>query len=399
MHKKAGILADALRVELTGNILPFWENMTDDIRGGFFGRMTGEGRIDPRADKGAVLNARILWTFSAAYRVLGGERYLDMAERARDYLLARFVDEEYGGIYWTLDYAGRPLEMKKQMYAIGFAIYGLSEFFRATGDRSALDAAVELFGSVEKHAFDPLRGGYFEAFDRMWQPLEDMRLSLKDENMSKTMNTHLHILEPYTNLYRVWPDALLEERLRGLLSVFTENMVGADGHLRLFFDEEWHPHGDIISYGHDIEASWLMHEAALVLDDSELLERVGPFVLRVADAASDGLQDDGSIIYEYDRTSGRIDRDRHWWPQAEAVVGYYNIYRHFGDGDALERAVRAWEYISSRLVDREKGEWFWSIRSDGSVNSVDDKAGMWKCPYHNGRMCLEVIESASVSET
>jgi mannobiose 2-epimerase len=378
--------------ELHNDVLPFWERMADPEHGGFYGRMDGRGELHPEAPKGVVLNARILWTFSAACRVSGNGEYLAAAARARDYLLEHFIDRRYGGVYWLLDHRGAPMETRKQMYAQGFAIYGLSEYHRATGDGEALDAAVGLFRLVEQHARDARNGGYTEALDRAWQPLSDMRLSDRDANLSKTMNTHLHIIEPYVNLYRVWPNELLGRRIRELLAIFAEKIVGTDGHLGLFFDDGWQRHGDTVSYGHDIEASWLLHEAAFVSGDDELLASAESLVKRIAAAAVEGLQSDGGMAYEFDRAAGRTDLDRHWWVQAETVAGYFNLWQHFGDTEALQRAVGAWEYIKAHLIDRRRGEWFWSVRGDGSINTTDDKAGPWKCPYHNGRMCLEIID-------
>ena len=240
-----------------------------------------------------------------------------------------------------------------------------------------------------------VKDGYFEAFTREWAPIEDMRLSDKDANESKTMNTHLHVLEAYTCLYRVWKSSLLEERLRGLIAIFEDRILGQDGHLKLFFDDEWNCNYDIFSYGHDIEASWLIHEAALVLGDPEVLERIEKIVPRIAAAASEGFSQKGGMIYE--RVAEEIDRDRHWWVQAETVVGYFNLWDHFGSQEGLENALMCWEFIKESIIDRENGEWFWSLRADGSINRDDDKAGFWKCPYHNGRMCMEIIERTAVS--
>ncbi len=393
MNPKAIRLAESLRTELLDNILPFWITRTQDEKnGGFYGQVTFDGTRVPDAPKGAVLNTRILWTFSAAYRVFKRPEYLEMATRARDYVLDRFIDRDYGGIYWSLDHEGHPLDTKKQSYAIGFAIYGLSEYHRATGDERSLRAAIELFRSLEEHVHDPVNGGYFEAFGRDWSPIEDMRLSEKDENLSKTMNTHLHIIEPYTNLYRVWHDPLLGQRLRELLSIFAETIVDPEtGHLGLFFDDAWNLQSNTVSFGHDIEASWLLHETALVLGDHDTLQRIEPLAKKIAQAAAEGLRPDGSMIYEFDRTTGRYDHDRHWWVQAETVVGYFNLYHHFGDETALERAVEAWQYIDAHFSLRPAGEWLWSIHGDGRVNTEGDRAGFWKCPYHNSRMCLELI--------
>lgn len=383
-----------MRSELENNILPFWMNkMEDNEEGGFYGQITGEDELKPEASKGAILNARILWTFSSAYRLLKKPEYLETATRAKRYLIDRFYDPQYDGIYWELDYKGNPLDTKKQIYAIGFAIYGLSEYARATGDEEALAYAQQLFDVIEQHSFDSEQNGYVEALTRDWQPIEDMRLSDKDENEKKTMNTHLHILEPYTNLYRVWKDEQLERQLRNLIEVFITRILDPQtGHLNLFFEEDWTNKYRIYSYGHDIEASWLIHEATLVLGDPALLKRIEPLIIRIAQAADEGLNPDGSMIYENFLDKQKIDRELHWWVQAENVVGHINLYQHFGNTEALDTAVRCWEFIKTKLIDHEQGEWHWSLLPDGTVNRRDDKAGFWKCPYHNGRMCMEVIE-------
>ena len=394
MNQRINQLRNEMRSELENNILPFWMNkMEDNEQGGFYGEITGDDELRPEASKGAILNARILWTFSAAYRLLKKPEYLKTATRAKRYLIDRFYDPEYGGIYWELDYKGNPLDTKKQIYAIGFAIYGLSEYARATSDAEALEYAQRLFEVIEQHSFDPVQNGYLEALTRDWQPIEDMRLSDKDENEKKTMNTHLHILEPYTNLYRIWKDERLERQLRNLIDVFITRILDPQtGHLNLFFEEDWTNKYRIYSYGHDIEASWLIHEAALVLGDKTVLKRIEPLIVRIAQAADEGLNPDGSMIYENFLDKQKIDRELHWWVQAENVVGHINLYQHFGDESALDIAARCWEFIKAKLIDHEQGEWHWSILPDGTVNRKDDKAGFWKCPYHNGRMCMEVIE-------
>lgn len=380
--------------ELVSNILPFWmSKMTDTANGGFYGRITGTDELKPEAEKGAVLNARILWTFSAAYRLLDKPEYLEMATRAKRTVIDHFYDKEYGGIYWSLDYKNRPLDTKKQIYALGFAIYGLSEYARATGDEESLDYAIRLFETIEKYSFDPLKNGYCEALTREWGEMADMRLSNKDENERKTMNTHLHILEPYTNLFRVWKDARLEKQLRNLIVVFTDKILNLKtGHLELFFNDDWTSRYRIVSYGHDIEASWLIHEAALVLADKEVLAKTEPLVEYIAAAADEGLMPDGSMIYESFPNQKKDDTDRHWWVQAENVVGHVNLYQHFDDEVAMQKAFRCWEFIKKNLIDYENGEWHWSVRADGRVNTDDDKAGFWKCPYHSGRMCMEIME-------
>lgn len=343
------------------------------------------------APKGLILNARILWTFSAAYRIFHKENYLSTASRAKNYIQDNFIDREFGGAYWSLDSKGNPLDTKKQIYAIAFAIYGLAEYHRATLDAESLDAAVSLYRSIEDHSFDPEFNGYIDALSRDWQPLEDMSLSEKDQNAAKTMNTHLHILEAYTCLFRVWKDAELEGKLRNLIILFANTITGPDGHLQLFFDEKWLPDGHIQSFGHDIECSWLLWEAACVLGDEALKERVRPVCSRIAVAGMEGFTPEGGMIYEWDFTAGEKHLNRDWWVQAETVVGCFYQWELTGDEKWREAAEAEWEYIKKDIIAPD-GEWYWGRLADGNVNTEDDRAGFWKCPYHNGRMCMELVE-------
>lgn len=393
-NEKVAQLKNEVEDTLKNNILPYWiNNMVDTKNGGFHGRITGEDKIKSDTPKGAVLNARILWTYSAAYRVFNDETYLQTAKRAKDYLLDYFYDDEHGGIYWLLDYKGNPVETKKQIYALGFAIYGLSEYYRATQDNEALEYSIKLYNTIEEHSFDKENNGYLEALTQDWQLIDDMRLSEKDANVQKTMNTHLHILEPYTNLYRIWKNDSLKAQLKNLIELFLEKIIDdKTNHLNLFFDTNWDSKNDIISYGHDIEASWLLYEATLVLDDKETLGKVRAIVPYIVKAAEEGLEPDGSMIYEKNIQTKHIDTERHWWVQAEAVIGFINHYEYYDDELSLNNALACWEYIKKNLIDWQNGEWFWSVYKDGSINREDDKAGIWKCPYHNGRMCLEIIE-------
>ena len=418
---------ETLKKEMTdvvqNNILSFWmSKMVDHEDGGFYGQMTGGGLLVETAEKGGILNARILWAFSAAYRVLRKPEYLEMATRAKDYIIEHFIDHEYGGTYWSLDCKGNPKDTKKQFYAIGFMIYGLSEYARATGDHEALDYALSLYECIEEHSLDKQYNGYIEACTREWGEITDMRLSELDANYPKSQNTHLHIIEPYTNLYRclkefqaaplcnyvpnigsVIPVEItvpqetinqIENALRNLISIFTDHILNPETHhLDLFFENDWtRGAGRLESYGHDIECSWLLHEAALVLGDQKVLEKVEPIVQMVAEASEKGLRPDGSMVHEANLDTGYVDDNLHWWVQAENVVGWLNIYQYFGDKSALDKAAHCWDYIKNHLIDFDGGEWWWSCDTGGSVNRKDDKAGFWKCPYHNSRMCLEVIE-------
>lgn len=378
--------------ELTGNILPFWLSMKDP-RGGFFGEMSGLGVLHEDADRGAILNARIIWAFSAASRrlVVGGEEYLDAARHAADYFRRHFIDRQFGGVYWSVDSSGSPVDTKKQLYSQGFAIYGLSELYAAGRDESVLNEAAALFKYTEEHFQDSLNGGYIEALARDGSPLEDMSLSAHDINADKTMNSHLHILEAYANLYKVWPDAALGARVKELLDLICNKVMDSSGHLRLYFSKEWIILPGGISYGHDIETSWLALECAMALGDNKVIERVKPFSLLLGRAGNEGLAGDGSMIYEK-LPDGSSDRSRQWWVQAEAVVGNLWLWKYHGDGAALERARSCWNYIKSKLVDNSSGEWYWAVGDDGMPDVDNPKAGFWKCPYHNARMCLEALE-------
>ena len=423
MNERVDMMKREMQDVLENNILRFWlDQMMDYEHGGFYGRMTHDGELHPEAEKGAILNARILWAFSAAFRVLKHPEYLEAATRAKDYIIEHFIDQEYGGVYWSVDCEGNPLDTKKQFYAIGFMIYGLTEYARATGDREALDYALDLYDCIEEHAFDREHNGYIEACTREWGRIEDMRLSDLDANYPKSQNTHLHIIEPYTNLLRCLKEAQAQEScdyvsaigsvlpvgisvppqtisevegaLRNLVDIFTDKILNKEtNHLDLFFGMDWtRGAGHLESYGHDIECSWLLHEAALVLGDQQVLNKVEPIVQAVAQASAKGLRPDGSLIHEANLDTGYVDDDLHWWVQAENVVGWYNIWQHFGDEEALNRAEKCWHYIKKQLIDYEHGEWYWSRHANGLLNTKDDKAGFWKCPYHNSRMCLEIIE-------
>lgn len=388
------ILKSEVKEELVKNILPFWmTKMLDSQYGGFYGRIDGSNRVHKDADKGCVLNARILWTFSSSYRILNNPEYLKAAERSKDYLLDHFFDKDFGGVYWLLDHKGNILDSKKQIYAQAFAIYGLTEYYRITNDKTCLDKAIDLYMLIEKQSYDDRLDGYFEAFSREWGTLDDLRLSAKDANEKKTMNTHLHVLEAYTNLYRIWKDDRLKKQLYRLINVFTDKIVDSKTfNLNMFFDENWNDKTDFVSYGHNIESSWLIYEAALVLGDETIIKKVKGICLRIAESSKVGIMADGSMIYENFFKTGIIDSDRHWWVQAETVIGYLNAFGLSGEKEYLVISLKAWRFISDNLVDRKNGEWYWSVDKNLLPNLKEDKAGFWKCPYHDSRMCLEIIE-------
>jgi cellobiose epimerase len=392
MKRAVSELIEVQLVELD-KILNYWINHTiDKENGGFYGKILSSGIKVKDAPKGAILNGRILWSFSAGYNFTKNLKYLETADRAYNYLVDHFFDKKNGGIFWELDYKGNPINTRKQAYAQGFAIYGLSEYYKASGIEKSLQLAQELFWTLEKNYLDKEFGGYIEALSENWEPMEDMRLSLKDANEPKSMNTHLHLLEPYTNLYRYWKNPILAESIRKLIRIFLDKIIDKKtAHFNLFFDMDWTVKSTIVSYGHDIEGSWLIAEAAEELGDEKLIEEVNQMALRMVNVTRDeGSDKDASIFYECE--GGNFDTDKHWWPQAEAMVGYVNAWKITGDKNYLDLAEKVWDFIDLYIIDYELGEWLWRVDIDGIQYSADEKTGFWKCPYHNTRALIEVVK-------
>lgn len=374
------------------SILDFWsKNAVDIPQGGFVGKVDNDGTVNPEAEKGCVLNARILWTFAAAFNKFSNPKHLKLAERAYEYIRNHFRDQQNGGVFWSVDATGKPVNTRKQIYGLAFTIYGLSEFYQTNKKQEVLDFAIELFDLIEKHSFDQKSGGYFEAFTENWQPLEDLRLSEKDRNDPKTMNTHLHVIEAYVNLYRIWPEKRVADKIEHLLEIFENHIIDPDSfHLQLFFDKNWKSQSKAISYGHDIEAAWLLYEAAEVLDDQFLVSKWEEIAIKISDAAAKGFMPDGSLIHEYNLETHHPDTHREWWVSAEAMVGYLNTYQITDDESYLKRVFGLWSFIQKHLLDKDKGEWFWGVWDDYS-KMEEDKIGFWKCPYHNARACMEIL--------
>ena len=380
------------------NILEYWSLHTiDPENGGFVGQIDQNGKVVKFASKGSVLNSRILWSFSTSFCKIGSEKLEKLATRAYKNLIDNFWDKEQGGLYWELDYKGSPLNTRKQAYAQGFGIYAFSEYHRATNNKESLQFAIKLYNLIEEHYKDHEFGGYVEALDRNWQPLDDFRLSAKDVNSPKSMNTHLHILEPYTNLYRVWPDPELKESILQLIDIFLDRIIDkSSGHLNLFFDLNWANHYDIISFGHSIEGAWLLREAAVEVGDDELQTRVEKAALNLVDAVlRDGIDVDGSVFNEL--KDGHLDTDKDWWPQAEAMVGFMDAWQISGNYGYLEALKKSWDFIKQNMIDYENGEWFARVNRDGIPYDNEDKVGFWKCPYHNTRTMLEIINRINSS--
>ncbi|MBN1817063.1 MAG: AGE family epimerase/isomerase [Sedimentisphaerales bacterium] len=382
--------------ELFDNILAFWlAHGIDETNGGFVGRAFHDGTALPDAPKGLVLNARLLWTFSAAYRFRDDKPYLDAARRAYTYLDDYFLDKEKGGYYWMLDAKGTPLEDKKELYGNAFVVYALAEYYRAMPSWETLESLKKLFRRLEASCRDTENGGYYESFSRTWQRAEKSTIAYGIDGGIKTMNTHLHLLEAYTNLYRVWRDATVREALEGLVDVFAEHIYDpGQRYCRLFFDAEWNPiQPEMTSYGHDIEAAWLIRDAAIVLQDADRLERANRIARGIGRAVLlRGVDTDGGLFYEGTLT-GVTNRAKDWWPQAETVVGYLDLYQLTGDRLYRETALRNWRFIQQNIVDRTHGEWFGRARD--KHDPTEQKISEWKGPYHNGRACMEIIRRLS----
>ncbi len=279
------------------------------------------------------------------------------------------------------------------MYALAFCIYGLSEYYAASKNNHALMIALELYNAIEKYSYDANNKGYFEAFERNWSEAKDIRLSAKDANEKKTMNTHLHIIEAYASLYKVHLSSTLKNKIIELLELFDAHFIDHKTfHLKLFFDEAWHEKPDVISYGHDIEAAWLLLQCAEIIQHEKWISAYTNYAVKITDAATEGLDKDGGLWYEFNPSHQTLIKEKHWWPQAEAMIGFYNAFEITNDEKYLQHSINSWQFIKQYIIDKKNGEWFWGIKDDYSIMQNEDKAGIWKCPYHNSRACLEIIK-------
>ncbi|TKC55953.1 N-acyl-D-glucosamine 2-epimerase [Pedobacter hiemivivus] len=374
-------------------ILKWWMTYTvDHENGGFYGKVDDDNLAAPTAPKGLVLNSRILYTFSSAYLLNRKEEYLAIANRAFDYLTAYFLDEENGGFYWSVDFNGHRLDDKKQVYGQAFIIYALAEYIKITPNERALVLAKNTFELLEQHSFDPINTGYVEALTKDWKAIEDFRLSDKDQNEKKSMNTHLHVIEAYANLYSVWKNEKLKLAIKSLLSNFKYHIIDKEHyHLQLFFTETWDVKSTLVSFGHDIEASWLLQEAATLIADEMEIKAFKHIALQLSNAALKGLDKSDGLLHEFDYKTAQWSKEMHWWPQAEAMVGFLNAWQINGDQKFLLQSFKSWSFIKNYLKSKN-GEWHWGIYSDYTLMQGEDKAGFWKCPYHNGRACIEIIK-------
>jgi len=382
-----------IETDLRQNVLPFWiSRVVDQAHGTFHGSLTNDLSLDRNAERGALLTTRILWTYAAAYRQYRDPSYLTMADHAYADLLKHFHDTEHGGFYWSIAADGTVLRDRKQIYGQAFAIYALSEYHAAAGRQEPLDLAIATFQLIEGHARESVHGGYLEAFGQDWSPIADMRLSSVDQNDPKSQNTLLHIMEAYTNLLRLWPDSGLRRALAELVEIMLTRVVNfGTSHLGLFFAHDWTVTSDKISYGHDIEAAWLLTDAAVVLANPALIARVHALAVKTADVTlAEGTDADGGI-YNQGGPTGITDSNKEWWPQAEAVIGFLNAYQISRNERYLDAAMRTWAFIETHLIDRKNGEWFRGVTREGQLLDKELKVSFWKCPYHNGRMGLEAV--------
>ncbi len=376
--------------ELTEHIVPYWQALKDNEYGGFYGYKGFDLNVDKKADKGVILHSRILWFFSSCYEVLGGEKYLDLARHAYKYVKDSCIDYELGGVYWMTTYDGKPADDMKHTYNIAFAVYALSAYYNACKDSEALTLAAKLFDDIETKTPDEY--GCREAFTRDWQPADNEALSENGLKAEKTMNSVLHLIEAYTELYRASHSERVAQRLKYQLDIVENKIFDYDNNaLKVFFDEKFDVIGDIHSYGHDIEASWLIDRAVETLGDDELIKKFNSLDLRIAENIYNIALENGSLNNERDKDE--INRTRIWWVQAEAVVGFLNAYAHSNDEKFKTAALTVWDGIKNIVIDkREGGEWFSEVSFEGIPDEKKEMTGPWKCPYHNGRMCLEVIK-------
>lgn len=383
------MLYEEMREHLTKRLIPFWENLKDDEFGGFYGWMDAELVVDKKAVKGCILNSRIMWFFSNAYMCLGDENLKEYAEHAYRFLRDFCYDNKRGGVYWSVTYNGEVVDSTKHTYNQAFAVYALSSYYRAFGDEEAINLANKLVETIETKCFDEY--GYKEALDMDFRPVANDKLSENGVLADRTMNTLLHVLEAYTEYYLVTNNSVAEDKLRWMLDLVTEHVYNPELHRQeVFFDNNMNSLIDLHSYGHDIEAAWLMDRALDVLKNTTYRQKLSPILRDLEKEVYRAAYSNHSLANECER--GVVDTKRVWWVQAEAVVGFYNAYEKTFDPKYLQASEDIWEYIKKYLIDsRDNGEWFWFTDEAGNPTRTEPVVEPWKCPYHNGRMCIEMI--------
>lgn len=382
------MFATEIKEHLVNDLIPFWQGLKDEENGGFYGYLSYDLKLDKKAVKGCILNGRILWFFSNAYMVLGDPSLLESAAYAYQFLKEHCVDDEFGGVFWSLTYDGKPEDTTKHTYNQAFSIYALASYYDASKNPEALEIAWKLYDLVESKCKDEY--GYLEAFTRSFEPEENDKLSENGVIAEKTMNTLLHVFEAYTELYRVTKEEKVAKQIRFMMDIIKDKVFNKEiGRQEVFFDRTWNTLIDLYSYGHDIETAWLVDRGLEVLDDEAYTNMLSPITKIITENIYNRAYIDHSLVNESE--NGVVDTTRVWWVQAEAVVGFLNGYQKQGDKKFLDASVDIWNYIKKYFIDKRNGsEWFWSVKED---HTPDEKPIVepWKCPYHNGRMCFEVL--------
>ena len=394
---KQSLLSYKSEVEVEmSSILDWWmEHMLNKETGFIYGEISGANIPDANAPIGLVLQSRILWTFSAAYNYTQNKVYLNFAHTAYKQLITQFYDKQYGGMFWSVQPNGIPVSTKKQAYGIAFAIYGLSAYYEATKDQAALDKAAELYRCLEMHFYDSVYGGYIECLGNDFSVIEDVRLSDKDQNAIKSMNTHLHVIEAYAKLYTVLPSEALKQSVTQLLVIFEQHIIDpTTSQQKLFFEKDWTSTASEVSFGHDIEAAWLLQEAAVITKDALRIEKFTNIAQAMASEVAANLSPEGAVYNDYDIHTKVLNKGLDWWPQAEAMVGFLNAFEISGSTIYLQHSLTSWAVINKQFKDARFGEWYWGYDASGNLLNKE-KAGFWKCPYHNSRACIEVANRIS----
>lgn len=384
--------SNQFRLHLENQLLPFWNRLKDDEYGGFYGFVSHDNVIDPKGVKGVILNSRILWFYSAASRTLSSPELLKLADHAYDFLCEHCLDTRYGGVYWSLNYDGTPCDDMKHTYNQAFAIYALSVYYQVSGRREALDLAYDLYRLVESTCRD--EDGYLEGFCRSFEPASNEHLSENGVMADRTMNTLLHLLEAYTELYRADHKSAVADSLRWILSLFKDRLYNAEKQIfEVFFDMDYHSLIDLESYGHNIEASWLIDRACDVLGDKVSTEQMQPVIDGLVQSVYRNAIDREFNAINNERENDRVDRRKVWWVQAEAVIGFWNAWQRDPHNEQYRSTSEAvWKFINEMMVDRNSGEWVEMLQPDGTPVPDLPLVQPWKCPYHNGRMCIEMIQ-------
>ena len=386
--------------ELTGHILPFWERMIDRENGGFYGRMDYDGTLRKDAVKGGILQARVLWAFSNAYKVLKDDSYLPYAKQAYDFLTGPLWDDQYGGVYWTVTADGRPAEDLKHGYCQAMSLYAISSYYEASGDEKALMRAMELYDLLEQEMHDEY--GYKESFTRDFRWAENEKLSENGIEATKTMNTNLHVLEAYTELYRVSGYPQVADKIRGLIDIFADRIYNPDKHrLEVFFDDKFNPIIDLRSFGHDIEFTWIADRSLEVLDDFEYTSKLSPIINDLTQTIYEEALDQEADSLYMESENGIVRKTRNWWTQCEAMVGFHNAYQKDETKVEYEKLVEdIWGFIKQNLIDTRQGfEWIQEVDALNRPVTSLPIVGVWKCPYHNTRMSLEIIKRNKKSKS